>query len=215
MRDADNARMPSSSPAKRHSPAAERNAPYILAALQRLLPHSGLLLEVASGSGQHAASFSAGLPGWQWQPSEREAHLLDSISAWCADQAQVQKPLVLDVLADSWLGVPARVDAVYCANMIHSTPWPCTAALMRGAARHLSPAGLLITYGPYLEDDVPTAPSNLAFDVDLRQRDARWGLRHLRDVATEAQATGLRLRERIEMPANNLILAWERMAEPA
>lgn len=195
---------------RRHSPAAERNAAPILAELQRLLPPRGLLLEVASGTGQHAAHCSAGLPGWQWQPSEADADALPSIRAWCQGLPRVLPPLQLDVLQPQWPGVPAQVDAIYCANLIHIAPWACCTALMQGAARHLAPQGLLLTYGPYLEDAVPTAPGNRAFDADLRARNPAWGLRRREDVQAEAARAGLRLRERVAMPANNLLLVWAR-----
>jgi SAM-dependent methyltransferase len=195
---------------RRHSPAAERNGPPILAALQRLLPPTGFMLEIASGTGQHAAFLSAGLPGWQWRPSDFDAAALPSIAAWCEGLARVHPPITLDVRDAAWPGVPAHVDAIYCANMIHIAPWACTAGLMQGAARHLAPHGLLITYGPYVVDGEPTAPSNLAFDADLRARNPDWGLRRLGDVAEAAAAAGLRLRERIDMPANNQLLVWVR-----
>ncbi len=195
---------------RRHSPAAERNAAPILAELQRLLPPRGLLLELASGTGQHAAHCSAGLPGWQWQPSEADADALPSIRAWCRGLPRVLPPLPLDVLQPQWPGVPAQVDAIYCANLIHIAPWACCTALMQGAARHLSPQGLLLTYGPYLEDAVPTAPGNRAFDADLRARNPAWGLRRREDVQAEAARAGLLLRERVAMPANNLLLVWAR-----
>lgn len=195
---------------RRHSPAAERNGPPIRAALQRLLPATGLLLEIASGTGQHAAFCSAGLPGWQWQPSDFDAAALPSIAAWCEGLSNVRPPLRLDVLDADWR-VP-QVDAIYCANMIHIAPWACTAALMQGAARHLAPAGVLLTYGPYLLDDAPTAPSNLGFDADLRARNPAWGLRRLADVAAEAAKAGLGLRESLAMPANNMLLVWARAA---
>lgn len=197
---------------RRHSPAADRNAAPILAELQRLLPPQGLLLEIASGTGQHAAICSAGLPGWQWQPSDAEAAALPSIRAWCEGLVRVRPPLQLDVLQPQWAGVPDRIDAIYCANLIHIAPWACCVALMRGAARHLSPTGLLITYGPYLEDEVPTAAGNRAFDADLRARCPDWGLRRREDVEAEAARAGLVLRERIAMPANNLLLVWSRAA---
>jgi hypothetical protein len=196
--------------ARRHSPAAERNGPPLLAELQRLLPPTGLMLEIASGSGQHAACFSAGLPGWQWQPSDFDAAALPSIAAWCADRPNVRPPQRLDVLDTDWPGVPARVGAIFCANMIHIAPWACTGALMRGAARHLAAHGMLLTYGPYLVDGEPTAPSNLDFDADLRRRDPAWGLRRLADVQAEAERAGLQLRERVAMPANNQLLVWAR-----
>jgi SAM-dependent methyltransferase len=198
--------------ARRQSPAAERNRGPILAELQRLLPMYGLALEIASGTGQHAAHFANNLPGWRWLPSDGDARALASIAAWCEGVPNALPPLQLDVLAEAWPGVPVPVDAVFCANLLHISPWTTCAALMKGAARHLSPDGLLLLYGPYLVDGEATAPSNLAFDADLRSRDARWGLRRLSDVSAQAEAAGLRLRERIAMPANNLLLAWARVA---
>jgi len=194
---------------RRHSPAAERNAAPILAELKRLLPPRGLLLEIASGTGQHAALCGAGLPDWTWLPSDAEAEALPSIRAWCAGLPNVREPVRLDVLRAHWPEVPAQVDAIYCANMIHIAPWACCVGLFGGAARHLAPQGLLITYGPYLEDGVPTAPSNMAFDGRLRSEDAAWGLRRREDVEQVAAQAGLSLRSRIEMPANNLMLVWE------
>jgi len=195
---------------RRHSPAAERNREPIAAELRRLLPAHGLALEIASGSGQHAAYFSSALPGWRWQPSDGDARSLASISAWCEGLANVLPPLHLDVLADTWPGVPASVDALFCANLLHISPWATCPALMRGAARHLAARGLLLLYGPYVIDGVATAASNLAFDADLRGRDAAWGLRHLNDVTAQAALVGLPLRERIAMPANNQLLVFER-----
>ncbi len=193
---------------RNHSPAAERNRAPILIELQRLLPAQGWLLEIASGTGQHAAWCSAGLPGWLWQPTDFEQRALASISAWCAEAGNVLPPLRLDVTQPQWSGVPSQVDAVFCANMIHISPWNCCDGLMRGAARHLRPHGLLITYGPYLEDEVATSPGNLAFDADLRSRDAAWGLRRREDVERTAAQAGFHLRERVAMPANNLLLVW-------
>ena len=195
--------------ARLHSPAAERNRGPILAELRRLLPARGVLLEVASGTGQHAAHCAAALPGWTWWPSDPEARSRASILAWCEGLANVQPPLALDVLAEPWTGVPARLDAVYCANMLHISPWATCAALMQGAARRLRGGGWLLLYGPYLVDGEPTAPGNQAFDTDLRQRDPRWGLRRLGDVQAEAMSAGLHLRERIAMPANNLLLVFQ------
>jgi SAM-dependent methyltransferase len=197
---------------RRHSPAAERNGPPILAALQRLLPPQGLLLEIASGSGQHAAFCAAGLPGWDWQPSEADAALLPSIAAWCEGLERVRAPLHLDLLAPAPAELPDEIDAIFCANLIHIAPWPCTAALMQLAAQRLRPSGLLICYGPYLEDEVETAASNLAFDADLRARNPAWGLRRLSEVSAAAAALGLQIQQRIAMPANNLLLAWGRAA---
>ncbi|MGZ3440499.1 MAG: DUF938 domain-containing protein [Polyangia bacterium] len=199
---------------RRRSAAAERNRAPILAALQRWLPARGVALEIASGSGQHAAHFAAALPGWDWQPSDAEPEALASIDAWCAGLVNVRPALLLDVLQAAWHGVPARVDAIFCANMLHISPWATCAALMQSAARHLAADGVLLLYGPYLVDGEPTAPSNLAFDADLRARNAQWGLRRLADVTAEAEVAGLRLRGRETMPANNLLLVLTR-AGPA
>ena len=200
--------VPAEPPARAHSPAAERNRGPILAELQRLLPARGVALEIASGTGQHAAHFAAGLPGWQWWPTDGEPRALASIAAWCAGLANVQPAVPLDVCAAAWPGVPAPVDAVYCANLIHIAPWPACAGLMQGAARHLAAHGLLLLYGPFFVDGEAAAPGNLAFDADLRRRDADWGVRRLADVLRQAEAAGLRLRERIAMPANNLLLVF-------
>jgi hypothetical protein len=197
---------------RRHSPAAERNRDAIAAQLCRLLSTHGLALEIASGTGQHAAYFATALPGWRWQPSDADESSMASISAWCSGLATVLPPLPLDVMADHWPGAPTTVDALLCANLLHISPWATCPALMRGAVRHLSAHGLLLLYGPYQADGVPTAPSNLAFDADLRSRDPRWGLRQLGDVVAEANAVGLGLREQIAMPANNLLLVFGRTA---
>ena len=203
-----------------HSPAAERNRQPILQVLQALLPATGSALEVASGTGQHAAWFAAALPGWTWQPSDAQAGHLDSITAWCADAGvhNVRTPVLLDVLAPQWPSSGAAFatpfDQVYCANMLHIAPWACCAGLMQGAARHLAPGGHLVTYGPYLEDDVPTAPGNLAFDASLRERNPDWGIRRLHDVAQVAAQAGLRLAARHALPANNLLLVWAHAPQP-
>jgi SAM-dependent methyltransferase len=199
-----------------YSSAADSNKQPILDVLRQVLPAQGTALELASGTGQHVAWFAAGLPGWTWQPTDADASALPAIAAWTsqAGVANVRPPLLLDVTAPQW---PARgpafaerFDAVYCANMLHITPWATCAALMQGCARHLAPHGVLVTYGPYLEDGVPTAPSNLAFDRSLRARNCAWGIRRLEDVAREAQRAGLALRERRAMPANNLLLVFAR-----
>ena len=201
------------------SAAAERNKAPILALLRGVLPARGEALEIASGSGQHVECFAA-LPGWRWQPSEADAATLAGLAQrFAASPAPgVRAPLRLDVMEPEWPteGPPfaAAFDAVYCANLLHIAPWAACTGLMRGAARHLAPGGVLVTYGPYLEDGVPTAPGNLAFDHSLRTRNPDWGLRRLDAVAQEAAHAGLALRERHAMPANNLLLVWQRMAPP-
>ena len=193
-----------------HSPAADRNKGPIVAGLQRVLPPQGKLLEIASGTGQHAAHAAEQLPGWQWQPSDADPGSLASVAAWCEGIPNVLAPLALDVLAAQCPGVPPVVDAVFCANLLHIAPWPVCAALMHGAARHLSASGMLVLYGPYVLDDEATAPSNLAFDADLRSRNPAWGLRRLSEVLVQAGAAGLTLQQRVVMPANNLLLVLQR-----
>jgi SAM-dependent methyltransferase len=198
-------------PIRQTSAAAERNKAPILAVLQRVVPATGAALEIAAGTGQHAAHFAAHLPGWTWQPTDPDTAALASIAAWraqaLADAPGLLAPLPLDVLAEPW-PVSGPFDAIYCANMLHIAPWACCGALMRQAARLLAPEGRLITYGPYFVDDEAPAPGNLAFDADLRQRNPAWGVRALSAVAGAASAEGLRLLERVAMPANNLVLVF-------
>lgn len=195
------------------SPAAERNRQPILEVLQQVLPERGTALEIASGTGQHVAWFAAHLPHWTWQPTDADAPSLNSIDARIAEGklANVRAPLLLDVLSPVWLpeDTPA-FDAIYCANMLHIAPWPTCAALMQGAARHLAQDGLLITYGPYLEDEVVTSFGNIAFDEELQAQNPAWGLRRREEVEAEAQQAGLRLAQRFALPANNLLLVWSR-----
>ncbi|GBU15728.1 hypothetical protein AwPolaro_11060 [Polaromonas sp.] len=196
------------------SPAAERNKQVILDTLRQVLPERGSALEIASGTGQHIACFAQALPHWLWQPSDVQSGGFASIAAWVAkDQLNnVQVPLPLDVLSTPWQLGDARFDAIYCANMLHISPWTTCAALMHGSAEHLSPKGVLITYGPYLEDDVPTSQGNLIFDQSLRQQNPAWGIRRREDVEQEAARAGLHLSQRHALPANNLLLVWTRAA---
>lgn len=192
------------------SPAADRNKQPILDVLREVLPDHGIALEIASGTGQHVAWFAANLPQWTWQATDAVPAALDSISAWVAGQGllNVRPPLVLDVMAPEWLPGDVAFDLIYCANMLHISPWTTCAALMQGSARHLAPGGVLVTYGPYLEDGVPTLEGNLGFDKSLRAQDPAWGIRRKEDVAQEAARAGLRLQARHAMPANNLLLVW-------
>ena len=194
------------------SPAADRNKQPILAVLRQTLPERGTALEIASGTGQHVAWFAAHLPQWTWQPSDAEPGALPGIAAHAANGglANVRPPVLLDVMAPQWLPAASPFDLVYCANMLHISPWPTCAALMHGSARHLAPGGVLVTYGPYLEADVPTSAGNLAFDQSLRTRNPAWGIRQREDVERVAAAAGLQLLARHTMPANNLLLVWER-----
>jgi SAM-dependent methyltransferase len=194
-----------------HAPATQRNREPILAVLDRVLPEEGFVLEIASGTGEHATFFAPRLPGLTWQPTDREPGALDSIAAWTAERAaaNVRPPLVLDVCSAMWPVESA--DAIFCANMIHIAPWEATLGLMRGAGRILPAGGLLVLYGPFMIDHRHTAPSNEAFDQSLRSRDPSWGVRDLGDVADAARAQGLQLLERVEMPANNFTVVFERV----
>lgn len=193
------------------SPSSARNREPVLMQLRRWLPAAGTVLEVASGLGEHAAWFAEALPGITWQPTDRSDEALEILRARraAAGLANLAAPLGLNAAdPDSW---PVdRADAVVCINMIHISPWAATQGLMAGAARVLPAGGPLILYGPYIEADVETAPSNLAFDADLRRRDPAWGLRDLADVEALAASHGLTLAERIAMPANNLCLLFRR-----
>ncbi len=201
-----------------HSPSAEQNKQPILETLRQVLPEQGAALEIASGTGQHTEWFARHFSGWTWQPTEVQSSALPGIQARMvqAGLGNVLAPLQLDVCNAVWLtGAPGTVaaqsfDLIFCANMLHIAPWAACAGLMRGSARHLAARGVLITYGPYLENEVPTAPSNLDFDASLRQRNADWGIRQREDVAREAAHAGLQLVARHAMPVNNLLLVWAR-----
>jgi SAM-dependent methyltransferase len=197
--------------ARPFSAAAERNLPPILEALRPHLQDTGLALEVASGTGQHAAGFARALPQWTWQPTDTHNDALEAIRAWTHDVPNVRPPTLLDVCNGPWPeATSGAVDLVFCANMLHISPWATCAALMQGASQQLKPGGLLAVYGPFLEADVPTAPSNLAFDADLRQRNPAWGIRTLEAVHQAAAAAGLTGPTRIVMPSNNLLLLWRK-----
>lgn len=192
------------------SAAAERNRGPILDVLRRVLPRRAVVLEIAAGTGQHAAHFAAAEPDWTWQPSDVAPGALPVIAARCAGLVNVRPPLALDVLAQPWATVPDRFDAFFCANMLHIAPQAACAGLMQAAAAHLEPAARLVVYGPFLVDGEPSAPGNLAFDADLRARDPAWGLRRLGDVIAAARAAGLEFVQRFDMPANNLTLVFGR-----
>ena len=194
------------------SPAAERNREPILAVLAGLLAPGASVLEVASGTGQHAAHFAAARPGWRWQPTDADAGMLPAIATRCAALPNVAEPVALDVRAKPWPPLSRPFDAVYCANLLHIAPWSTCRALMDGAASQLCERGVLVLYGPFIVDGEPTAPSNLAFDADLRARHAEWGLRHLGEVLIEATQAGFTLERRVAMPANNLMLVLRRAA---
>jgi SAM-dependent methyltransferase len=193
-----------------HSPASDRNKEPILARLRGILGECGIALEIASGTGQHAVWFAASLTGWIWQPSDADPRLLPVIAERIARSGlgNVLPPKQLDVTTLRWPPFPQKFDAIFCANMLHIAPWKACLALMSGAARLLTPAGILITYGPYFQRGVPAAPTNLAFDKSLRARDSSWGIRDLEAVVAVARRNGLVLTQRHAMPANNLLLVF-------
>lgn len=192
----------------RHAPATARNRDPILAVLREILPSRGTVLEVASGTGEHVAAFAAALPALVWQPSDPDADSRASIDAWCAGLANVRPALALDAAKPDWPVTAA--DAILCINMVHISPRAASEGLMAGAARLLAPGAPLYLYGPYRRAEIPTAPSNEAFDADLRARNPDWGLRALEDVSALAAAHGLMLERVIEMPANNLSVIFRR-----
>ena len=193
---------------RRHAPAALRNRDPILAILRQVLPASGMVLEVASGSGEHVAHFATALPALRWQPSDPDPAACVSIAAWAEGLANVRPPVALDAAAGDW---PVdRAAAIVCINMVHISPWAATSGLMAGAGRLLPPGAPLYLYGPYRQAGRHTAPSNAAFDADLRARNPEWGVRDLNAVADVAAAHGLHLAEVVEMPANNLSLVFRR-----
>ena len=196
--------------ARRTAPATERNREPILAVLRQALPESGLVLELASGTGEHAVHFARALPELVWQPSDPSPDALGSIAAWTAAAGleNVLPPLALDAAAPEW---PIdQTDAMVCINMVHISPWAATEGLMRGAGRLLGAGAPLCLYGPYRRAGFPTAPSNEAFDRDLRSRNPDWGLRELEVVAACAAAQGLRMERVMEMPANNLSVVFRK-----
>lgn len=196
---------------KERAPAAERNAEPIRAVLARALPPAGLVLEVASGTGQHAVHMARAFPQLTWQPSDPDPLARASIAAWREEAGldNLLPALALDAAAEDW--PIAAADAVVCINMIHIAPWATALGLLRGAARLLPAGGLLYLYGPYRFAGQFTAPSNAAFDASLRARDPAWGVRDLEEeIAPAAAAAGFELAELVAMPANNHSLLFRR-----
>ncbi|MBB5984600.1 DUF938 domain-containing protein [Sphingobium lignivorans] len=196
---------------KRHAPATARNRDAIAEVLARTLPPHGRVLEIASGSGEHVVHFARLFPGLVWQPSDPDPAALASIAAWSAEAglANIAPPLRLDAAAPEAWGV-GQADAALCINMVHISPWAAMVGLFSGCASILPPGAPLILYGPYREDDVETAPSNLAFDASLKARNPEWGLRDVADVDRIAAECGFERTQRVEMPANNLSLIYRR-----
>ncbi len=195
--------------ARRHAPATERNREPILSLLRDLLPAGATVLEIASGTGEHAVYFAERLPGVTWLPSDPDPDLRASTAAWAAASgADVRAPLDIDTTADVW--PVERADAILCINMIHIAPWTAAEGLFRGAGTLLPEDGILFLYGPFRIDGRHTAPSNEAFDESLRRRDPSWGVRDVEEVAALGDRYGLDLANRVEMPANNLSLIFRR-----
>jgi hypothetical protein len=197
---------------RRSAPHVARNAGPIAEVLAEILPPRGLVLELASGTGEHILHFAREFPKLLWQPSDPEPAALRSIEAWRAESGlfNLLPPVSLDVRAAEW-PVP-QADALLCINMIHISPWSATAGLMRGAGWLLGDGAPLYLYGPYRRADVETAPSNAAFDESLRDRDPEWGLRDLEDVVAEAGKHGLALDRIVDMPANNISVILRKCA---
>jgi hypothetical protein len=193
---------------RRQAPAAARNVEPIGDVLAKWLPKQGLVLEIASGTGEHALAFAQRFPSLEWQPSDPDPEALASIVAWEeGGPANLKPPLHLDVCEADWpIG---EADAILCINMVHISPWEASIGLLDGVAKLLAPGKPLILYGPWLEADVAAAPSNLAFDQSLKGRDPRWGLRRKEEFAAEAALRGLVLTGREPMPANNIMLRFE------
>jgi SAM-dependent methyltransferase len=194
----------------RTAPAVARNRDPILSVLQRFLPPRGLILEIASGTGEHAVHFAKGLPGVTWQPSDPDPESLASIAAHRASAklSNLLAPIELDATSTPW--PVTNANAIVAINMIHIAPWTACEGLMAGAERLLPPGGTLYLYGPYKENGVHTAPSNAAFDRSLRQRDPAWGVRDLEAVIAVADRHAFDFIQRIAMPANNLSVVFRR-----
>ncbi len=198
---------------KHVSPSASRNTGPILAALKPLLPASGIILEIASGTGQHCAAFAGEFPGLTFQPSDPEPAARASIDTWTneASTGNVHPVLDLNVASqDWWVAVQSPVIAIIAINLLHISPWAATQGLFAGAARLLEPDGMVICYGAYKRSGRHTAPSNAEFDASLKHRNSDWGVRDIDDVAAVARLDGLELAEIIDMPANNKLLVWRR-----
>jgi hypothetical protein len=194
---------------RRQAPAAARNVVPIGDVLTDWLPASGTVLEIASGTGEHALAFALRFPDLEWQPSDPDPEALASIDAWRAEgPSNLRAPLHIDTRSDEW---PIdRADVVLCINMVHISPWRSAIGLLDGVRRILARGGSLILYGPWLEAELEAAPSNLAFDQSLRARNPEWGLRLVEDFAAEAASRGLALAGRREMPSNNIMLRFDR-----
>jgi hypothetical protein len=193
---------------RQYAPATVRNRDFILDVLRDVLPMTGVILEIASGSGEHVVHFARNLPSLVFQPSDPEPEALLSVAAWVKDAqvTNVRTPIVLDASQSPW--PIASADGIICINMVPISPWDATIGLITGAAATLPPGSPLYLYGPYRRKGVATAPSNEAFDRNLRDRNPTWGLRDLEAVAAIAQSVGFSVPTVTEMPANNLSVVF-------
>ncbi|TZG29291.1 DUF938 domain-containing protein [Sphingomonas montanisoli] len=201
-----------STDARRTSPSALRNRAPILEVLTAVMPPTGTVVEIASGTGEHVIHFAAGLAGLTWQPSDPSPEARASIADWIVAEGtpNILAPLDIDATAESW---PIdRADAIVAVNMIHISPWAATLGLLSHAAELLPAGAPLVLYGPFVREGVETAPSNIAFDADLRARNPEWGLRDLAEVESAALAAGFRHMVFFAMPANNLTVVFRRSA---
>ncbi|MGQ0559155.1 MAG: DUF938 domain-containing protein [Sphingosinicella sp.] len=200
---------------RRSAPHVARNAEPIAEVLRHILPAKGLVLEVASGSGEHALYFAHAFSHLLWQPSDADPVALRSIEAWRGEAGlfNLLPPVALDIRAAEWPIEAA--DAMVAINLVHISPWAATEALMRGARCLLGEGAPLYLYGAFLQDAVETAPSNVAFDAWLRAQDPQWGVRRLEKVVAEGERNGLALEQVVEMPANNLSVVFRRRSEAA
>lgn len=196
---------------RREAPAAARNRQPILEVLRPRLPATGLVLEIASGTGEHVVHYAAARPQLMFQPSDPDADARASVDDWVQTLGlnNVRPAIEIDVTRTTW--PVERADAVLCCNMIHIAPWEAAIGLVDGAARLLSRGGLFYLYGPYRRDGRHTAPSNEAFDTDLRRRNPAWGVRDLETVVDLARTHGFSAPDIVEMPANNLSLLFNRL----
>ncbi|ABW28435.1 DUF938 domain-containing protein [Acaryochloris marina] len=210
---------------RQYAPAFQRNHQPIFTILKQVLPQQGIVLEIASGTGEHVAFLAQQLPHLDWLPSDQSSASLTSITAWRhqARAANLNEPIALDVCKPNWPEIViqtldryglthSKIVAIININMIHIAPWQATEGLIAGSARLLSPQGLLYLYGPFIQANQPTAPSNLAFDQSLRHRNPEWGIRPLAEVSHLAAQHGLHLQQTVAMPANNLSVIWQQSA---
>ncbi len=200
---------------KKYAPATDRNREPILAVLKDCIPDHGTILELASGSGQHAIYFVDQMPGHYWQPSDPDEESRNSISAWWWEVQlnNILPPLNINAQDDIWdienVEIPQPVTSIVCINMVHISPWESTVGLIKGASRILPKDGILYLYGPYKVDGKHTAPSNELFDIKLRSQNPEWGIRELNDVIKLAHENDLSLVKTVDMPANNLSIIFK------